>query len=169
MGAILTTCWLFTGCDDNSKKTKDIRPLVPTVGYPAPDIRGEDLEGIDFKLSDFKGKVILLDFWAMWCPPCVKFLPHGRQMVQEYKGRPFVALGVNNDDDPDEPRSSKVLALRCWADGKGGPITRSWGIEFFPTVFLIDHEGIIREKFVGDFSRLDEAVARLVRKAEDKS
>jgi thiol-disulfide isomerase/thioredoxin len=170
-------CLVF-GCEDNSRKTKSAPPAspeksasLPEVGRPAPEIEGEDLDGKTFKLSDYKGKVVLLDFWAMWCPPCRNFLPHGKQMVEEYQGRPFAALGVNNDDDLAAPRSSKVLAMRCWADGRGGPITRRWGIEAFPTLYVIDHEGIVRKEFVGvpDHSELDNLIARLVRKAEGKS
>lgn len=146
------------------------RSLSPVVGKAAPEIDGEDLSGKYFKLSDFKGKVVLLDFWATWCPPCMKFLPHGKQMIEKYQGRPFVALGVNNDEDPKKPLNVRDLAMRCWFDGESGPITRRWGIRAFPTVYVIDHEGVIEEKFEGiPDSSLDKMIERLVKKAEGKS
>src|ERR1700722_4662612 len=104
---------LLCGCESNSRKAKS---AMPAVGQLAPEIDGEDLDGKNFKLSEYKGKVVLLDFWGMWCPPCRAFLPHGKQIVQQYKGRPFVALGVNTDDDLELPKKSKDLAMRCWAD-----------------------------------------------------
>jgi thiol-disulfide isomerase/thioredoxin len=164
---------MVVGCDDAGKsKTKAhddwIRP--PEVGRAAPDVEGVDLDDNFFRLSDYKKKVVFLDFWAMWCGPCEKFLPHGKQLVEKFAGRPFVALGVNNDRDPRTPKESKFLAMRCWADGYGGPITRRWGIESFPTMYLIDHEGIIRKKYEGAPGReLDDAIERLLRIAEGKS
>jgi thiol-disulfide isomerase/thioredoxin len=173
---MLSASLLFLGCDDNSRKTKEGReakedrglvPLEPSVGYAAFEIQGKDLDGIDFKLSEFKGKVVLLDFWGMWCPPCRKFLPHGSQLVKHYQGRPFAALGVNTDKEADVPKASAV-AMRCWADGQRGPIASHWRIEGFPSIYVIDHEGIIRHKFVGlpNSSELDTAIERLVMKAE---
>jgi thiol-disulfide isomerase/thioredoxin len=169
---ILAALCLSPGCDQNARKPSTAQPLVPTVGYAAPEIDGVDLDGVDFKLSDYKGKVVMLDFWATWCPPCMKFLPHGKELVEKYKDRPFVALGVNTDKDVSLPKNCKDLAMRCWADGfgGGGPICTRWGIKAFPTVYVIDGDGIIR--FAPDrvnVAKLDETIERLVRKAEGKS
>src|SRR4051794_25948885 len=95
---LAVTCTIiatFAGCESNSPKPKQLAKLVLPVGPLAQEIEGEDLDGKFFKLSEYKGKVVLLDFWGMWCGPCVAFLPHGKKVVEEFKGRPFVALGVN--------------------------------------------------------------------------
>ena len=68
------------------------------IGKPAPEIEGKDIDGKAVRLADLKGKVVLVDFWATWCPPCVASFPTFRQLSREYKDRGFVILGVNLDD-----------------------------------------------------------------------
>ncbi|HEV3006331.1 MAG TPA: TlpA disulfide reductase family protein [Pirellulales bacterium] len=63
-----------------------------------PDLTGEDLKGVPFKLSDFRGKVVLLHFWAHWSAPRVGMFPHERSLVQRFAGRPFALVGVNGDE-----------------------------------------------------------------------
>lgn len=140
-----------------------------SVGCQAPEIAGQDGDEQEFKLSEFRGKVILLDFWADWCPHCVRMYPHERQLVETYAGQPFVLLGVNNDDRETlrEVQASKQVTWRSWSDGRGGPIVRDWRVDGFPTMFLIDHTGKIRFKwngFVGE--EIDEAVKQLVEEAK---
>ena len=78
----------------------DLPPDAPsasfvTIGAPAPEIRAIDLDGKMFSLSDYRGKVVDLSFWADWCPWCVKLFPHEKALVEKYKDRPFVLLGVS--------------------------------------------------------------------------
>ena len=69
------------------------------VGNPVPDVEGVDADGKKVKLSSYKGKVVLFDFWATWCGPCVAMIPHEREMVEKLKGKPFALLGVNVDEE----------------------------------------------------------------------
>jgi hypothetical protein len=69
------------------------------VGRPAPEITGEDLDGKPMKLSDYRGKVVLLTFWGHWCGPCRSMYPHERSLVKRLEGQPFALLGVNSDTD----------------------------------------------------------------------
>lgn len=139
-----------------------------SVGCPAPDIVGKDSQDRDLKLSDFHGKVVLLDFWGSWCPHCVRMFPHERQLVEKYADRPFVLLGVNDDDLQTlrEVEGSKQVTWRSWTDGHGGPIATKWRSDGVPQLYLIDHAGTIRRKWSGyQGSEIDESIEDLVQKA----
>lgn len=94
--------------------------------------------------------------------------PHERSLVEKYNNRPFALLGVNTDRDlatlRDAIRRNKIN-WRSWHDGPSGPIARQYRVEGFPTLFLIDHKGVIRVQRVGA-ANLDADIERLVREAE---
>ncbi|MBI4659688.1 MAG: TlpA family protein disulfide reductase [Verrucomicrobia bacterium] len=98
--------------------------------------------------------------------------PHERSLVKRLEGRPFVLLGVNSD--PKNRLRTVVkqqsITWRSWWDGgsTGGPIARQWGIRGWPTLVLIDHKGVIREKHVGSpgDEELDRELEQLIREAE---
>lgn len=124
------------------------------VGMVAPDIEGNDLDDIPFKLSDYRGKVVMLDFWGHWCPPCRAMYPHEQEVSRKLADKPFVLLGVNSDGDKDlaiDAVQSESLSWRhFWNGPKGtrGPISKQWNVEGWPTVYLIDEKGVIRFKEV---------------------
>ncbi len=100
--------------------------------------------------------------------------PHERSLVKNMSGRPFVLLGVNNDEEIETVKKAikkNNLNWRSWCDGDGGPIVKEFGIHAFPTVFLIDHEGVIRYRSsehpeIRHPEVLEEAVEMLVSTAE---
>ena len=75
------------------------------VGKPAPGIEGVDMDGKPLKLSDQKGKVVVLVFWGTWCGPCMAQVPEERKLVERLKGQPFALLGVDCDRDKDTARA----------------------------------------------------------------
>jgi S1-C subfamily serine protease/thiol-disulfide isomerase/thioredoxin len=135
--------------------------LIP-IGVKAREIEGIDIEGQRFKLSDYQGKVVLLDFFADWCPYCRAMYPGERAMVEKLKDRPFALLGVHCESQQvlDELVKRKAVTWRCWADGDQGPITVAWGVETFPTMFLVDRLGVVRWMSNGLTS--EEELAKLV-------
>ncbi|MCS6977370.1 MAG: TlpA family protein disulfide reductase [Gemmatales bacterium] len=146
--------------------------LSLAVGREVPDIVGADSEDKEFKLSDYRGKVVMLDFWASWCGPCMAMVPHNRELVTKMKGRPFALIGVNADQDKDafkKAESDKKMNYRSFYDGDG-KIVGAWRIKAFPTMLLIDHKGVMRQKIVGggpaNMKALDEAIEKLVAEAE---
>lgn len=120
------------------------------IGKPAPEIEGEDFDGKKFKLSDYRGKVVVLDFWGHWCGYCRAIYPHGRSFVKKYEGKPFALLGVNSDEDKAELRKvmdKEQITWRFWFDGgTQGPIATKWNIESFPKIYVLDAKGVIRHK-----------------------
>jgi hypothetical protein len=97
--------------------------------------------------------------------------PHERSLVQKLQGLPFALLGVNTDTDLDATRrrmNEENLTWPSWFQGgTSGPISQAWGVTGYPTLFLIDHRGIVRERFVGDpgAQRLEAAILELVQEA----
>ena len=120
----------------------------------APDFAFTSSEGEHIVLEDLRGKVVLLDFWGTWCPPCVESVPELRNLYKRYaKDGNFMILGISSDDDDDEDtwRQFIVKNKMVWPQyrDKDHRILRDFGIRAFPTYILIDHEGIVRFSSVG--------------------
>ncbi len=136
------------------------------VGRPAPAIVGEDLQGQPLRLEDYRGKVVVVVFWGSWCGPCMKMVPHERELHLRHKDRPFALLGINCGDTRDlakETATQHEMKWPSWWDSgeNRGPIQTDYNIEKWPTVFVIDASGVIRAIDVRD-NALDEVVDALL-------
>ena len=99
-------------------------------------------------------------------------VPHERSLVKRLTGLPFVMLGVSADHSPDDLKRVQTkhdIPWRSWFDGRTGPISARYRIEYYPTLYLIDHTGVIRKIFVGPprDGELNKDVEQLVEEAED--
>jgi AhpC/TSA family len=94
----------ITIADQVNRELFVIRNLA--VGKTAPDIVGDDLDGKPFKLSDYRGKVVVLDFWGNWCGHCIGMYPNERSLVKRLDDMPFALVGVNSDTDKAELKKS---------------------------------------------------------------
>jgi thiol-disulfide isomerase/thioredoxin len=141
------------------------------VGYPAPELDGEDFDGKRVKLSDYRGKVVAVVFWASWCSPCRAMIPHERDMVERFRDKPFVLLGVNNDDNHAAARAviaaEKMTWPICKTNGPKDAINQRWRVEAWPTVYVIDAKGVIRYYGVRG-PQLEAAIETLLAEAEPK-
>jgi thiol-disulfide isomerase/thioredoxin len=121
------------------------------VGKPAPDIMADDLEGRPMKLSDFRGRVVVVNFWATWCGPCMELIPHERELVKRLEAKPFVLLGVNGDEERDKARQAvrrEGMTWQSWWDGGNeGSIATRWNVRGWPAIYVLDRQGIIRHKW----------------------
>jgi peroxiredoxin len=143
---------------------KDERPQAPPAdllqaGSMAPDFTLKDLQGNPVTLSQYRGKVVFLNFWATWCPPCRAEMPAMERLNEVYGNQDFVMLAVNVEDDveavkaflKENPHSFSVL-LDLEANAQS-----LYGVYRFPETFLIDKNGKIVERFLGarDWSGVD--------------
>lgn len=141
------------------------------VDRAAPEIAGETLDGKTMKLSDHRGKVVLLDFWAHAFGPSREVFPDEKKLLARLAGKPFVILGVNADADRAAARKASAAAGITWPSwhdgGTGGPIATRWDVDQWPAVVLIDHQGVVRHMWAGwpEAKELDRAVDELVAKA----
>jgi thiol-disulfide isomerase/thioredoxin len=124
------------------------------IGHPAPEIAGVDLEGRPMTLSAYRGKVVLLSFWATWCFPCMKLLPHEQELAARLRDRPFAIVGVNSDTDQaavSDALTKHQVQWRSFRNRTTGKQTVSgaWDVIGYPTLYLIDHEGVIRKRWIG--------------------
>jgi thiol-disulfide isomerase/thioredoxin len=119
------------------------------IGRTAPEIEGEDIDGKPMKLSDFRGKVVLVTFWATWCVPCLARVPYEKALVEKMKDRPFVLIGVNGDDDREKVKTvsaKKGISRRSfWNGGASKGIPLQWGIRGWGTTYVIDANGVVRD------------------------
>ena len=138
------------------------------IGKMAPDIEGKDLEGATFKLSDYRGRVIALVFWASWCGPCMEMVPDERRLMDRLKNQPFVLIGMNGDpklSDAKRAVAKESMVWRSFWDGTNspaGPISHAWNVHGWPTIYVLDGKGVIREKNVRG-EKLDNAVELLIK------
>ncbi len=121
------------------------------VGEPMIDFTLPDVSGKDVKLSDFKGKYVLLDFWASWCGPCRAENPNVLKAFNQYKDKNFTVVGVSLDDDGDKWKKAIAEDGMPWiqlSDLKGfrNVVAKEYGIQAIPSTFLVSPEGIIVEK-----------------------
>ena len=120
------------------------------IGQPAPSFTLSDLAGNEFGLEQARGNVVLIDFWATWCPPCLRALPHIQAIHAKFDGKGLIVLGINNEDPAKVAQfaTDKGLTFRTLSDPSGG-VFDAYDVEGIPTTVLIDAEGVVRRVYVG--------------------
>ena len=125
--------------------------LTVKVGDPAPDFKLTDLDGKEVTLASLKGKVVLLDFWATWCGPCVAAMPTMQKLHDEYQSKGVVVLGVNTWEQ--KPQAAKdYIAKKKYTYGcllKGDDLAKAYGVPGIPTLVVIGKDGKVVEIEVG--------------------
>ncbi len=142
----------------NKKSTspKDIQQKVTLAnksGFKtAPDFSLKDSSGAQKKLSDFKGSIVIIDFWATWCPPCREEIPHFVELYNKYKNQGLEIIGVSMDQSPErvmpgfiEKNNINYTILF----GEDNVYDLYGGINAIPTTFIVDKEGNLVRKYVG--------------------
>lgn len=115
------------------------------TGDAVPDFAFTDVDGVERHLSDYRGKVVLLDFWGIWCKPCVAEVPHLVDTYERFRDRGFEIVGVNYRDDEETLRSFLDDNGMSWMqtrEGRGAnPIHELYSIRAWPSYYLIDESG----------------------------
>jgi len=125
-------------------------PVGAELGQRAPSFTLKDLQDEEVSLSDYLGNVVILDFWASWCPPCRYSMPHLENLGTTYRDQGLVVLGVNLDEDrqdaetflEDSGYSSIVTVWKSYAAAQA--VKNLYSVSGIPHTFLIDRQGIIR-------------------------
>jgi peroxiredoxin len=125
---------------------------VAVLGEPAPDFTLEDISGKQYSLNDLRGKVVLVNFWATWCPPCRAEMPSMEKLNQLLRGEDFVMLAVNIEPNGRQtvPRflenSSHSFPILF---DEQGIVQQLYGVYKFPETFVVRKDGIIDDKVIG--------------------
>ncbi len=128
-------------------------PPNPQVGFTAPGFALDSLTGEAVRLTDLRGKVVVLNLWASWCPPCRAEMPALNAVYQKFRDQGLVVLGVNTLFQDDE--ASARSAIRDWgvtfpiAFDRDGVASHQYHLEAMPTTFFIGRDGIIRDVVFG--------------------
>jgi peroxiredoxin len=156
--AVLIVSILLPGCTrKEAKKAKEVA---------APEFTLEDLSGRNVRLADLKGKIVLLEFWATWCPPCREAIPGIERLYETYKDRGLAVLGISMDDGDWDDVETFVREY-----GIGYPVLKgnedistAYMIRVIPTLYLIDRNGMIAKQYVGGGNEdaLDKAIRALL-------
>ena len=141
---------LWTACANHSVKADSVKPEKDRKA--APEFTLKDSNGQTVHLSDYKGKVVLLDFWATWCGPCKIEIPWFMEFEQQLKDRGFAVLGVSMDEDgwnvvKPYIQQYKVNYRILLGNDQVGEIYG--GVESLPTTFIIDRQGKIASVHIG--------------------
>ncbi len=147
---------------------------VPAVGMQAEDFRLTDLEGKEQSLSQYRGKIVLLNFWATWCKPCTTEMPAMQTMYDKLRDKGFVVLAVNELEDDARVREhikqyGHTFPVLMDHDNK---VANQFGVVGLPVSVFIDQEGRVQEYIKGGLlteQRIDETVARIQKKEPVKS
>jgi peroxiredoxin len=156
------------GILDNIKLQEAAKKIQETlvVGAKFPDFEAKDLDGKPLSISNYKGKILLVDFWATWCGPCVAELPNVIKAYEKYHDKGFEIVGISLDESEQKLRSFIKDKNMTWAqyfDGAGwkNKLAQKYGVLSIPATFLLDGDGkIIGRDLRGE--KLDEALATAV-------
>jgi thiol-disulfide isomerase/thioredoxin len=127
--------------------------IKPWRGGKAPALKLPDLDGREHTLAEFKGKVVVVNFWATWCEPCRAEMPSMQKLADKFGPDKLVVLGINYQEG--EPRIRRFLAQNpvqfTILMDREGTTTKSWITRVFPTSLIVGPDGRVRHMVVGEF------------------
>jgi peroxiredoxin len=153
--AMLLSCLLMFSAQAAERQQPKLGHILTAISkpVPAPGFTLEDMDGKKFSLKDYRGKVVLLNFWATWCPPCRREMPSIERVYQHFKSRNFVVLALNQMEDGDQVFTyTAELAVAPTFPilfDKDSDVSRAYSVVGLPTTYLIDKKGNIRFRAIG--------------------
>ena len=157
LSVLFFTSIIIMGCENKTPEAAPVKKAQPVVknindnAVMAPDFELISTDGKKLKLSDFKGKVVIINFWATWCPPCRKEIPDFVQLQKEYNSN-LQILGVSLDTGTKNdviPFMKEYKMNYPVLYGTAGVVRDYGDIQSIPTTFVIDQNGNIVNNFVG--------------------
>ena len=156
---VLGSTLLLAGCGNRPRS-------VPAAEQPRmPTFELDTLDGMRFSSSTLAGKVVLVDFWATWCQPCLEEIPFWNQLQQRYSGRSFTVLGITVRSGWADDIKSDIERLRLEIKypvltGNDKVAEEFGGVLGFPTTFLVSRDGRIHKKYVGQYAHKQAEIER---------
>ena len=147
---VLASTLALIGLPARAQRGYEVTPMVP--GASVPPLRAPDLQGKTWALSALRGRAVVLNFWATWCPPCRAEMPSLQQLAEIYDPEQLLVLAVNVGEGPrriSQYVQSAGLSLTVLLDPRS-EIARAWGAKTLPTTYLIDAEGQPRQRVRGE-------------------
>ncbi len=160
-------------CSKDCKEKFDADPLgylPPEFPFPAPDVGVQRLDGENLSLTDYRGKVVLLDFWATWCAPCLKMMPALQKLHEKYAAAGLVVLGISIDEGKDASQKvekvirKKSVQYPIARDVSPSPAWAAFRVKAIPVTYLIDANGQVVTRWLGrlDHQQAEEKIRELL-------
>ena len=143
----------------------DVSRFVPWARPDTPALSLKDLSGKEHSLADYRGKVLLLNFWATWCEPCKDEMPSMRTLKERLAGQPFEVIVVNYGEGAGKVReflAREKLDLLALLD-PNRDAARAWRVRVLPGSYLIDADGKVRSSVIGEYDWASEEAMKIVR------
>jgi thiol-disulfide isomerase/thioredoxin len=138
--------------------------LKAWTGGPTPALRLKDLEGREHALEAYRGKVVLVNFWATWCAPCLEEMPSIERLRRSLAGRPFAVLAVNLAEPDERVRAflAKVPVGFPVLMDREAAAARAWKARMLPATFIVGADGRVRYSYVGELDWSREPVRKQI-------
>ena len=135
----------------------------------APAFEVTAMDGSKFNLDAMGGRVVLIDFWATWCGPCNRELPHMRQIAKEFAGQPLVIISVSWDDDEAKWKDFIAKNGMTWAQYRDADhkLSTQFGVDAIPHYFTIDSDGVLTSEMLGEGANVESKLKKLIAKARE--
>jgi peroxiredoxin len=149
---VLGAAWIaLSRVPGSEARVRNSRPPAPQVGFAAPDFTLETHAGDSVSLAELRGQVVLVNFWATWCPPCRAEMPAIQQVYQAYRDQGFTVLAVDVQENQAQVAAfvaERELSFPVLMDADGS-VSARYQVRAMPSTFFVDQEGIIQEVTLG--------------------
>ncbi len=144
---------------------KDAHWRDSVIGNPAPNWSLPDLAGKKHSLKDYRGKVVILDFWYRGCPWCIRAMPRLSDLAREFPDKALAVIGMNTDAELSDAQFVVDKLGLAYPSLRSGELYKKYGVSGFPTLFVLDAKGAVRDIHVGYSPDLKEKLSRAIRNA----
>ncbi|MBI5841792.1 MAG: TlpA family protein disulfide reductase [Chloroflexi bacterium] len=148
--------FILNSSQANAQEQPDEYSTIPVkVDYPVPELTLTDLNGNSVSLTDYLGRVVLVNMWATWCPPCKAEMPTLQAFYEKYKGDGFVIIGINDGETPDLVAlfvKDYGLTFPIWLDEEYQS-EKAFNTMNLPSSYVIDRSGTVRLMWIGGISQ----------------
>jgi thiol-disulfide isomerase/thioredoxin len=143
--------------------TEEAQRRAEVIGRPAAEFKVDDLKGKPHELKDFKGKVVIMDFWYRGCGWCMRAMPQVKELAEEFRDQPVAVLGMNTDRKEDDAKFVIDKMGLTYLTLKAEGLPEKYGVRGFPTLVIIDKQGKVQDLYVGYSPDLHKEVGEIVR------